>query len=303
MSQYRMTIRQKQRKRIEEMNKHILQISKIAVYLMATIATFATNSITQTESPNAQQNDIWELNYMVSVSGDFKVASELGSGNPDVLYKIDREYEGKSKLVFSKTTEQRFVFGDSATTQVDIHIDDTRKEIGDPTCDEYLTVDETWKGEMSTLTGNPKFHPFSQLMIDNRKSNYKTSFHIMYLPNPKQYDIDHTKIEIIKTKTDIIKKVTQHPVQHLKFPDYGDLPNVKGYIEENKVIIHTLNWSQLKKRENFTWISNVSKLDTRDRLIWVSEELYPDEPLIAGVPESKDKVTILIKYALKRVKG
>jgi hypothetical protein len=300
-----MTIRQKQGKRIEEMNKHILQISKIAVYLMATIATFATNSITQTESPNAQQNDIWELNYMVSVSGDFKVAAELGSGNPDVFYKIDRKYEGKSKLVFSKTTEQRFVFGDSATTQVDIHIDDTRKEIGDPTCDEYLTVDETWKGEMSTLTGNPKFHPFSQLMIDNRKSNYKTSFHIMYQPNPKQYDIDHTKIEIIKTKTDTIKKVTSHPVQHLEFSDYGDLPNVKGYIEENKVIIHTLDWSQLKKREKFTWVSKVANLDTRDRLIWTSAELelHPDEPLIEGVPESKDGVTIFITYALKRVKG
>lgn len=64
------------------------------------------------------------------------------------------------------------------TTRVDIHIDDTKKEIGDQTCDEYLTVEETWKGEMSTLTGNQKFLLFFQLLIDNEKQNYKTSFHM-----------------------------------------------------------------------------------------------------------------------------
>lgn len=270
------------------------------------LSIFSPNfTIAQTESPNAQQSDVWELNYMVSVYGSFHVKSALGSGDPDVFYTIDRNYEGKAKLVFTKSNEQRFVFGDSLTTQVDIHIDDTRKAIGDQTCDEYLTVDETWKGEMSTLTGNPKFHPFSQLLIDNQKSNYKTSFHIAYLPNPKQYDIDHTKIEIMKKNTGEIKKHTMLPVQHLKYPDYGLLPNVKGYIEENNVIVHTLAWSELKKRNNFTWVSKVSNLDTRDRLIWTSAdlELHPDEPLISGVSESKDKVTVLIKYALKRVKG
>ena len=289
------------------MKKYILKISKIVAYLLANVLILGifcvTSALSQTESPNANKGDVWELNYMVSVFGSFKVEPELGSGNPDVFYEIDRNYEGKAKLVFVKSTEQRFVFGDSTTTLVDIHIDDTRKEIGDPTCDEYLIVDETWKGEMSTLTGNPKFHPFSQLLIDNQKSNYKTSFNIMYVPNPKQYDIDHTRTDLTKTKTGATKKVKTHPVEHLQYPDYGYLPNVKGYIEENKVIIHTLDWSQLKKRDNFTWGSNVSKLDTRDRLIWVSEELHPDAPLIDGIPESKDGVTIIIKYALKRING
>ena len=94
------------------------------------------------------------------------------------------------------------------------------------------------------------------------------------------------------------KKVTTHPVEHLRYPEYGDLPNVKGYIEENKVIIHTLDWSKLFKRDNFTWVSHVLKLDMRDRLIWVSEELRPDNPLIEGVSESKDKVKIIIKYVV-----
>ena len=191
------------------MKKYILQISILTGWLMVnvllSIFCCATFVFAQTESPNAHKGDVWELNYMVSVVGEFQVKSELGSGNPDVFYTIDRDYEGKSKLVFAKSTEQRFAFGDSLTTLVDINIDDTRKEIGDPTCDEYLTVDETWKGEMSTLTGNPKFHPFSQLLIDNLKGNYKTSFHIMHVPNPKQYDIDHTKTEIMKTKTDFEK--------------------------------------------------------------------------------------------------
>lgn len=97
--------------------------------------------------------------------------------------------------------------------------------------------------------------------------------------------------------------MTVSPVQHLQYPDYGYLPTVNGYIEENDVIVHTLAWSELKKRNSFTWISGVATLDTRDRLIWVSEELHPDEPLIKGVPESKDKVTITIKYVLKRIKG
>ena len=289
------------------MKKYILQISRWTGWLMVnvllSIFCCTTFVFAQTESPNAQKGDVWELNYMVSVFGKFQVKPELGSGNPDVFYTIDRNYEGKSKLVFIKSTEQRFLFGDSTTTQVDIHIDDTRQEIGDPTCDEYLTVDETWKGEMSTLTGSPKFHPFSQFQIDNQKSNYKTSFHIMHVPNPKQYDIDHTRMEIMKTKTGATKKVTNHPVQHLQYPDYGDLPNVNGYIEENKVIVHTLDWSQLKKRDNFTWSSKVSNLDMRDRLIWVSEELHPDAPLIEGVPESQNGVTIIIKYALKRISG
>lgn len=161
------------------MKKRIRQILKITAYLVATFLTLTiicpNSSLSQTKPPNAQKSDIWELNYMVSVSGSFHVKPELGSGDPDVFYEIDRTYEGKAKLVFTKSNAQRFVFADPSTTQVDIHIDDTRKEISDLTCEEYLTVDEKWGGKMSTLTGNPKFHPLSQLLIDNEKRNYKTS--------------------------------------------------------------------------------------------------------------------------------
>lgn len=73
----------------------------------------SNSSIAQTESPNANKDDVWELNYMVTVSGKFHIKSELGSGDPDIFYEIDRNYEGKSKLVFTKANAQRFVFADS----------------------------------------------------------------------------------------------------------------------------------------------------------------------------------------------
>lgn len=284
------------------MQKEIRQLSRFASWFLATVTLLGMicppRTVAQAGSPITQLGDVWELNYLVSVFGTFTVEPELGSGNPTVTYDIDRVYEGRARLVRAKSVGQRFVFGDPSTTEVDIQIDDKRKAIGDPTCEEYEITNETWIGEMSTLTGLAKYRPFSQLSIDNENRVYKTSFHIFYSPNKNQYDIDHTKVTEVKSAVGT-KAVKPFPVEHLRYPDYGHLPNVKGHIEQNKIVVHSFPWSELKKRDNFTW----PRLDTRDRLTWVSEELHPDEPLINGVPESKEKVTIFIRYALKRIKG
>jgi hypothetical protein len=291
------------------MKKQIRQILMFSASLMSNIiilGIFCTNStFAQTEPPNANKSDVWEVDYMVTVRGKFQVKPELGSGDPDVFYKIDRTYEGKSRLVYLKSNSEGLLFEN--LTDVIIHIDDTREEIGDPTCDEYLTVHERWSGDMSTSKGNPKYLPSAQLIIDNRKRNYLTFFQLFYAPNKNQNDILYRKVSMIHSKGGETKMVDFPLIKKLRYDDYGKLPKVKGYISNADAIVHTRDWSELKKRDDLSPNSQIltldMRVDTRDRLVWVSEALHPDEPLIPGVSESKDKVTVFIKYALKRVKG
>ncbi len=293
------------------MKKQIRRISKGVVWLMGFVLIsgilYPHQAIAQTSASAAQKNDSWELNYKVHVWGDFSIEPELGSGDSTVRYKIDREYEGKSKLIFNKESGSRFEFLDLSTTEVYIKINDERTTYGDPVCQEYSNVKETWKGETSTSLGNPKYHPSSQLIIDNEKKIYKTSFHLFHAPNYKQYDIDYEKEETVKTSTggggdDPVKNIIKSPVQHLSIDGFF-VPNVTDFIKDTR-IIHTFTWSEVKEREsNFTWVSHVSRLAMPGRMVWVSDTLHPDEPLFKGVPETKDKVDIIITYAIKKVKG
>jgi hypothetical protein len=290
--------------------KQALPVSIITAYVMAhvlSLSILCPNSSAQTAAPNAQQRDVWELNYMVTFKGKFHVKQELGSGAPDVIYKIDRTYEGKSRLVFAKSSAEGLFFEDLSTTEVTIHIDDTREEIGDTICDEYPYVTERWSGDMSTSTGDPKYRSGARLLINNRTRRYATFFQLFYVAKKTQKDILYRKIELLQSKGGGVKLANDPVVQRLRYLDYGDLPSVKGYVNNYDAIVHTPDWSDLKRSDELSPASQILTLDmqgnTPDRLFWISEPLHPDEPLIEGVPESKDQVTVIVKYGLTRIRG
>ena len=77
------------------------------------------------------------------------------------------------------------------------------------------------------------------------------------------------------------------PPDHQSLLTYGNF-NVRGFIEKYS-IIRAPDWSELKWDESANIYS------------WSSEVLHPDEPLIHDLPESKDKVDIVISYNLIRI--
>ena len=67
---------------------------------------------------------------------------------------------------------------------------------------------------------------------------------------------------------------------------YSKPPSVSGFIKDG-TIQQTIEWSKLKDEGNsFSWTSDV---------------LRPDKPLFDNVPDSKDKVGIVITYDITRV--
>ncbi len=255
----------------------------------------AVPALAQTEPLNAQKSDVWELHYWVAVKGDFKKEPELGSGDPTIFYHIKRNYEGASKLVFAarpsdnpKATLPHPMFKDPAAA-VHLTINDARTTVYDPICDEVLRVEDTWKAEVYSWMGNKTLPAPALLLINNETHIYKTSFPILYSPAPNSYDIEHTRKEItnLMSGVDKVDKVYDVERQSLVTHNY---PNVTGFIEHYS-IIRAPDWSELKWEESFKGYS------------WTSEVLHPDAPLIDGVPDSKDKVDILIRYNFIRVKG
>ena len=274
------------------MRKQIRQISKIAAWIMASVLILelfpAIPAFAQADEPLAQKTDVWSLDYRVSVKGDFKKEPELGSGNPMVFYHINRVYEGKSKLVFAPNATDPLSatkypsFKDPAA-QVHIKIDDFWKTIYDPVCGAFDTIEDTWKGDVfSWVTGDPTHNAPALLLINNGLNNYKTSFPLLYTPNIKSYEIEHLKLKYSnpgrKQQSTERSSTTIHLYQ---------IPKVNGFLE-NHSITHTTWWAGLKKNEG-------------DSFSWISDILHPDEPLIPEVPDSKDKVNIIIYYSFKRI--
>ena len=269
------------------MKKQIRQILRISALLFAIVQISGTFCIAQT--PKAQQSDVLEVHYWVSVKGDFKTEGEVGSGDPTIFYHINRQYEGAGKLVYlprqndPKAAVLYPQFKDPAAN-VHIKVDDSRKVVFDPVCEEVLSIEETWKAEVfSFIQADKKFPVPALLLINNEKLNYKTSFPILYNPNRNSKDIEHSKKEILKSASGT-EKVKTFPIEYQSFVTHG-YPAVKGFIE-NSSIIRTPDWSELQWDAE----SNIYS--------WSSEVLHPDEPLIRNVPESRDKIDIVIHYNL-----
>lgn len=277
------------------MKKQIRQILRWTISLTANLlilGIFCTNSNAQTEPPNAHISDVWVVNYFVSVTGDFKKEPEPGSGDPTVNYHLKRQYNGKSKMVFSPRTDDPKssvlypTFKDSAT-EVDIKIDDFWNTLYDPVCDAYQSIEETWKAQVYGAYGDKKKASPALLLINNEKLSYKTSFPILYFSKINEYDIEYDKKEVQNSSG--TRKVKAYPTKRLSFAMH-EYPTVKGFIEKS-IIVRSPGWSELKWNESFKGYS------------WTSEVLHPDEPLIEDVPESKDKVDIVISYNFYRIKS
>ena len=277
------------------MNKSIRQISKIVIYLTANLlilGIFCTNSNAQTEPLNARISDVWVVNYFVSVRGDFKKEPETGSGDPTVYYHLNRQYSGKSKMVFSPRTDdpkssvQYPTFKDPAT-EVDIKIDDFWNTLYDPVCDVFQSIEETWKAQVYGASGDKKRAVPALLLINNEKRSYKTSFPLFYLEKKNEYDIEYNK-KVMENSAGV-RKMKDNSTKRLPFAMH-EYPTVRGFIEKS-IIIRSPGWSELKWDESFKGYS------------WTSEVLHPDEPLIEDAPESKDKVDILISYNFYRIKS
>lgn len=273
------------------MRKQIRQISKFAACVMAgVLGIFCTTpTFAQADEPLAQKTDVWSLDYRVSVKGNFEKEPELGSGNPTVYYHINRVYEGKSKLVFAPnaadplSASKHPTFKDPAA-QVHITIDDFWNTIYEPVCGAFDTIEETWKGDVfSWVSGDPKFKAPALLLINNDLNNYKTSFPLLYSPNNNK----RNEIEYLKLKYSNPGRKQQSTERRSVTIQLYQIPKVAGFLE-NHSITHTTWWAGLKKNEGGSYS-------------WISDILHPDEPLIPEVPDSKDKVNIIIYYSFKRI--
>ena len=249
----------------------------------------ARSAFGQANEPLAKNTDVWSLEYRVSVKGEFEKEPELGSGNPTIFYHINRVYEGSAKLVFLHIPERPLSdivnpqFKDPAA-RVHIKIDDFVNTVYDPVCDAYDTIEETWKGEVwSWVTGDTKQQAPALLLIDNGQRNYKTYFPLVYFPaSNKAYEINYLKVKYSYPGRKLQPAGTES--KRLPIALYG-VPNVKGFLK-NDSMIRTPLWTELNEDgARFTWLSDI---------------LHPDEPLVEGVPDSKDKVNVIIYYSLKR---
>lgn len=279
------------------MKKQIRHILRWTISLTANLlilGIFCTNSNAQTEPLNAHISDVWVVNYIVSVTGDFKKeSSDPGAGDPITYYHLNRQYSGKSKMVFSPRTDdpkssvQYPTFKDP-TSEVDIKIDDFWNTLYDPVCDAYQSIEETWKAQVYGAFGDKKNAYPALLLINNEKRSYKTFFPILYFAKKNEYDIEYDKKEIENSSAGA-KKVKAYPTKRLPFAMH-EYPTVTSFIEKSS-IIRSPSWSELKWNESFNGYS------------WSSEVLHPDEPLLEDVPESKDKVDIVISYNFYRIKS
>lgn len=275
------------------MKKQIRQISRISALVFAIVQILGTLCIAQT--PKVQQSDVWEVHYWVSVKGDFKTEGEVGSGDPTIFYHISRQYEGVAKLVYlprqndPKAAVLYPQFKDPSAN-VRIKVDNSRTVVYDPVCQEVRRIEDTWKAEVFSFTQEDgKLRVPALLLINNEKLSYKTSFPILYSPNLNSNDVEHNRKEILNLYSGEEKVITSE-TEYQSLVTHG-YPTVKGFIEKIS-IIRPPDWSELKWDAEYNIYS------------WSSEILQPDEPLIQNVPESKDKIDIVIQYNLiKNPKG
>lgn len=259
------------------------------IIIKLTLAILLTTGLTaaQTLAPIADKSDRWNVFWRVSVKGDFTVEPEVGTEGPFVAYTISREYEGKAIIGLAAAFDQPTItvgalLFKNIAPNVTITINDSKRTYTDPICGDYGSVRETWKGiGYSDTNGNPLGSAL--LLINNQKLQYKFNFPLEY--NERKYSdpVEHRTIYTSHFRTGEQKETgnTSRNLPLALFPP----PNIKGYIEKGVSLIRSADWSELKPAAS----GNGS-------LSFVSEILHPDEPLIDGVPESKDKVNVIIYF-------
>ena len=264
----------------------ILQPKNWAIWcILMAINFYAVSTFAQTDAPLARTRDVWKVNYYVSVTGVFSKEPEVGEDGPSVFYHIKRTYEGKATLNYEpragdpKAAALYPMFKDPAT-RVRITINDFINTIYPPVCDEYKSIEETWTADVDSITGDEKSRYPALLMVYNQQLSYKISFPLLYFGSRSFKEIEYKKTEFSNPG----RKVTNSTAQRLGFETH-QYPNVKGYIEHD-IIIRAPWWAELKEEGGvYSWLSPI---------------LHPDNPLIDGVPESKDNVNILIHYSLTK---
>jgi hypothetical protein len=257
--------------------------------LFVSIFLMAQTAVPQTNTGLTRTTDVWRVDYHVSVTGDFSKEPELGDDGPSIFYHIKREYTGRATLVYlPKTGDPKSAtlypqFKDP-TARVRIKIDDLIRTIYPVICDEYQSKEESWHADVDSLTGDQTNRYPALLMIYNDQLRYKTSFPILYLDTGSTFKgIEHKTVEFKNPG----RKETRSNFERLGFTTH-QFPSVKGYIEHDS-IIRSPWWAELNETDGtFSWLSPI---------------LHPDVPLIDDIPESKDKVNILIHYAFTKVKG
>jgi hypothetical protein len=247
-------------------------------------------AIPQTISPLAKTTDVWMVFYHVSVTGDFSKEPAIGEDGPSVFYHINRTYDGKATLTYlprdgdPKAAAVYPQFKDPES-QIHIVINDLIRRIYPVVCDAYQSKEESWTADVDSLNGvQDKRYP-ALLKIFNDQLRYKTSFPILYFEIKKpgyMPPITHKTEEF----TNPGLKKTKSNTEYIGFATH-QFPKIKGYIEHDS-IMRDAWWAELN--------------DADGAYSWLSPILHPDEPVIYGVPESKDKVNILIHYSFTKVK-
>lgn len=281
------------------MDKLIRLIFKSAfrsIWLVSCLMIFLSlSALAQTKSPIALKSDSWSLTYSVSAIGDFTVEPELGKEGPVINYHINRTYTGELMPRYqsygtdsSETARDYLTFKDPRTS-LKIKIDDFVHTIYDPICNEYDSIEEKWKANFyNNADSNDHSSQPGMLLFDNVKFTYSLAFPIKYSGAENRDDAKITYTKKVIHHSPNGSKVTDSPPKLLSLSSHN-YPTVKGFIENGSVSRSAVKWSE------FEW-------DEKNEMwMWNSPVLYPDVPLIDGVPESK-QVGIIIVFLLKKIK-
>ena len=270
------------------------QKSIIAVVLTLIFLIVGVNCLPQTFAQGskrlANKSDVWFASYTVTIKGFGKEEPEIGSGDPEITWSVERIYNGNIKLASgirvadtkwsdkereeSIWTERKIRFKDSAP-QVHVRIKDYVHKKFDPTCEEYTTEIETWNADVRGLTpkGDEAF-----LTIDNKYLTHDVSFPSIYMPKGTAFDVKYQKDIFSFPK----KERKDGGTKFLSILAYR-IPDIKDWLEKNGEVTR----------------DNEPFLEADGSYIIKSKEITVNESLLPGI-DTSGKVTIQVEYIIKK---
>lgn len=279
------------------MKKQIRQKSIIALWLMASVLIsglfFASQAHAQGAKRIAQKSDVWSAAYTVTIKGEGTEKPELGSGDPEIIWKVYRIYTGSVRLRSgvsvtnpkwsakereeSKWTERKLSFKDPSP-QVHVIIKDYVETTSDPTCEEYIREIETWDADVRGVTPSGDV---ALLAIDNKYLTYDVSFPVMYMPKGVAADVKYRKDTFYLPKG-------EHKIGEPKYSSILTyrIPDIKDWLEKNGEVT----------RDSEPMLKESGSYGLK------SDKITVNESLLKGINTS-GKVTIQIEYIIRKDEG
>lgn len=286
------------------------QNSKISFFLMigfvVTIICCPFQSFAQNARMIAEPDDVWELSYTVSIKGSGAVEPDPGGDGLTIFWGIDRYYSGVVPL----TTKGRwqnasFSAADKKTNRgilllpksLDLKLDKHSKSPNSlwvkvkDYYETYLPKDCPCEGLMETRNRKNWDQQAEETVvvgdlsieIDNKLKTFSVT--IPFRPSSTNKNLTITeKRTIDRSSKECGQPAHEEKVEKPIKTNIGFPPEVKDLIVLGKI-----------QREN-----DSLKITNDGGYFWSSDIFHPDEPLIEGIPDSKDKVEIKVSYSLKK---